>query len=124
MTWTPERRAAQAARCRANRPWEQSTGPKTASGKARCAQNARKHGHRSVEAVALRHILKMQRRFIKSVLNGNTGSFLRTEALTMHFALLCLPALERQLAGIDGRTKAFKLKNPVKSMKLKAKKRK
>ncbi|MBU0858453.1 MAG: hypothetical protein KJ667_00815 [Alphaproteobacteria bacterium] len=43
-TWTPERRAAQSARIRAHRPWEKSTGPRTASGKARAAQNARRSG--------------------------------------------------------------------------------
>jgi len=31
------------------RPWEQSVGPKTAAGKAKSAENAYKHGLRSME---------------------------------------------------------------------------
>lgn len=44
MPWTPEQRAAQAARLRALRPWERSTGPRTLEGKARSSQNALKNG--------------------------------------------------------------------------------
>lgn len=32
------------AAARRNRPWEHSTGPKTPEGKAKSAQNSRKHG--------------------------------------------------------------------------------
>ena len=42
--WTPERRKSQSQRIRAWRPWERSTGPRTAPGKAASAQNALKHG--------------------------------------------------------------------------------
>lgn len=42
--WSPERRAKHAAAIRRWKPWTKSTGPKTASGKARAAQNATKHG--------------------------------------------------------------------------------
>jgi hypothetical protein len=38
--WTAERRAAQAARMRARKPWERSTGPRTEAGKARSRGNA------------------------------------------------------------------------------------
>ncbi len=45
--WTPERRAKQAALIRTWRPWEQSTGPRSAEGKARTARNGFKGGHRA-----------------------------------------------------------------------------
>ena len=44
--WNSERKARQAALIRTWRPWEQSTGPKTESGKARAARNAFKGGVR------------------------------------------------------------------------------
>lgn len=44
-SWTPERRARQAALIWTWRPWEQSTGPRTADGKASASRNAYKGGH-------------------------------------------------------------------------------
>lgn len=44
--WTPERRARQAALIREWKPWERSTGPRTAEGKARAARNPFKGGYR------------------------------------------------------------------------------
>lgn len=38
--WTPQRRAQQAERIRAQKPWLQFTGPKSAQGKAKVARNA------------------------------------------------------------------------------------
>lgn len=55
--WTPERRAKQAERIRQWRPWEQSTGPKTAEGKSRASRNADKGGTR----VVLRTMSRMLR---------------------------------------------------------------
>lgn len=40
--WTPERRARQAELIRQWRPWEQSTGPTSAKGKALTSRNADK----------------------------------------------------------------------------------
>jgi hypothetical protein len=40
--WTQERRARQAELIQRWKPWERSTGPKTAKGKATVAQNAYK----------------------------------------------------------------------------------
>ncbi len=40
--WTLERRARQAAQILTWRPWDLSTGPKTAAGKARSSRNADK----------------------------------------------------------------------------------
>jgi hypothetical protein len=42
--WTPERRQRQAAAIQKWRPWESSTGPKSAEGKAKTARNAYKGG--------------------------------------------------------------------------------
>jgi len=46
--WTPERRAHQAQLIRRWRPWERSTGPKTAEAKARVARNGYKGGMRPI----------------------------------------------------------------------------
>lgn len=45
--WTPEERARQAELIKGWKPWAQSTGPISESGKARSAGNATKHGARS-----------------------------------------------------------------------------
>ena len=45
-TWTPSRRKAQAERIHQWQPWAQSTGPKTAAGKATASRNADKGGNR------------------------------------------------------------------------------
>ena len=42
--WTPERRERQRQAIQRWRPWEQSTGPRTAAGKARVSQNAYRGG--------------------------------------------------------------------------------
>lgn len=44
--WTPERRARQAESIRHWKPWERSTGPRTAAGKAISARNAYRGGER------------------------------------------------------------------------------
>ena len=46
--WTPERRARQAELIRTWQPWEKSTGPRSAEGKARTARNGFKGGHRAM----------------------------------------------------------------------------
>lgn len=45
-TWTPERRAKQAEAIKRWKPWEQSTGPTSAEGKAKVARNGYKGGWR------------------------------------------------------------------------------
>ena len=52
--WTPERRDKQAERIRQSKPWEKSTGPRTAEGKAVSSQNALVHGERSAAAIEAR----------------------------------------------------------------------
>ncbi|MGX0935887.1 MULTISPECIES: hypothetical protein [Cupriavidus] len=44
--WTPERRAKQAEAIRRWSPWKQSTGPRTAAGKATASKNAWNDGQR------------------------------------------------------------------------------
>lgn len=43
-SWTPERRARQAALIRTWRPWARATGPRTLEGKAKTSRNAYKGG--------------------------------------------------------------------------------
>lgn len=63
--WPPERRRAQAARIRRQKPWLKATGPRTAVGKARVAQNALKHGRRSAAFLrqyrAISRLLRFQK---------------------------------------------------------------
>jgi hypothetical protein len=48
--WTEERRQRQRELIMALKPWEKSTGPKTAKGKAASSRNSKKHGLRSAAA--------------------------------------------------------------------------
>ena len=52
--WTPERRQRQREAIARWKPWQQSTGPKSAEGKARSARNAYTGGH----TVKLRQLIK------------------------------------------------------------------
>ena len=68
--WTPERRLQQAAAIRRWQPWSQSTGPRTASGKAKVARNADKSGQWREERELmkqLRQALREQREFVREV---------------------------------------------------------
>ena len=69
--WTPERRAAQAARMHARKPWLKSTGPRTHAGKRTARLNATKHGHRSAKMRELSRLLRAQQRFIARWRGGN-----------------------------------------------------
>ena len=44
--WSPERRQRQSQAIKEWKPWSQSTGPKSAAGKAQVSQNAYKGAHR------------------------------------------------------------------------------
>lgn len=62
--WTQEQRAAQAARIRANKPWEKSTGPVTKAGKKRSSRNALKHGKDKTFVRNTRKMLRLNREFL------------------------------------------------------------
>ena len=66
-SWTPERRAAQAERIRANKPWLKSTGPRTKTGKKKSSQNARKTGSRAQENRDAARALRLHAEFMKLV---------------------------------------------------------
>lgn len=54
--WTPERRARQAALIHTWRPWEKSTGPRTAEGKCKAARNGDRGGEWRTERERLRDL--------------------------------------------------------------------
>ena len=58
--WTPESRARQAELIRSWAPWDQSTGPRTAAGKAIVGQNANRFTFRKALQVS-NLLLKQQR---------------------------------------------------------------
>lgn len=66
-SWSEERRRKQAERCRANRPWAHSTGPKSAAGKEASSQNALKHGARSEAFKTLRKALKENQKILEII---------------------------------------------------------
>ena len=61
--WTPERRARQAELIKTWRPWEHSTGPKSAAGKAVVAKNAWTGGTRQ----ALRRLSRALREQVGAI---------------------------------------------------------
>ena len=64
--WTPERRQRQAEAIKRWKPWERSTGPRSAAGKAKVARNAYKGGTlQQLRAlnIELRHALAEMREF-------------------------------------------------------------
>lgn len=72
--WTLERRQRQAQLIGSWKPWNQSTGPKTAKGKSAVSKNAEKHGRRSAESIQqmreLRNILATFRGQVNGLLTG------------------------------------------------------
>src|ERR1041384_3794256 len=61
------------------RPWEQSTGPRTAKGKARSSMNARKQGERSADAIAISRQLAALLRALREADHVSLGSQLGVE---------------------------------------------
>jgi len=58
--WTQERRQRQSELIRDWQPWKQSTGPKTAAGKAKSSQNAFKSGSRPLFRMIDKFLRKQQ----------------------------------------------------------------
>ena len=68
--WTPERRARQAELIRTWKPWQQSTGPRTAEGKARSAARGDRSGQWREQrelTKALNELLRTQRESLRRV---------------------------------------------------------
>ena len=66
--WTPERRARQAALIRTWRPWEKSTGPRTAEGKAQAATNAQAFHGWTPERAVLRAVIRDQKALMRELM--------------------------------------------------------
>lgn len=63
--WIPKERLKQAKIIKNWQPWKQSTGAKTAAGKARSSQNTYKHGHGiSKLQKEVRRLLREQRKLL------------------------------------------------------------
>lgn len=72
--YPPKYRAECAKKIRRTRPWEKSTGPKTAEGKQKIRRNAYKHGFRSEDMLEIRALLRRQRQFVRDILaRHNSG---------------------------------------------------
>lgn len=65
--WTLEQRQQQAERIRAWSPWEQSTGPRSAEGKAKASRNAWQGGSREMLR-ELSRVLRAQREIMEAQL--------------------------------------------------------
>lgn len=65
--WTKEKRARVAKRTKSQKPWERSTGPKTAEGKAKVSQNAYQHGFFSADFKGVMALLEVQATFVISM---------------------------------------------------------
>lgn len=65
--WTPEKRAAAAARMKQHKPWLKTTGPRTEGGKAAIRNNALKHGRDSAACRRLLDALKAQENWLKTL---------------------------------------------------------
>ena len=62
--WSLERRARQSAAIRRWKPWERSTGPRTADGKAHASRNAEKGGKRPALKAEMAHLRELMRELV------------------------------------------------------------
>ncbi len=65
--WSPERRAKQSASIKRWHPWSKSTGPRTAAGKARAAQNAAKPWLKHDPGRKLEEALRAHTRYLADI---------------------------------------------------------
>lgn len=75
--WTRQRRQRQSKAIRSWRPWEKSTGPRSAEGKAKVARNADKGGEwrrLRAEVKEWQRLLRQQRAFLNEAGGRATGS--------------------------------------------------
>lgn len=79
--WTEERRKKAAESIRKTKPWEKSTGPRTAKGKIASSKNAFKHGLYGRDAKEIIRLLQANREFVKGALNLARSSFIRNELI-------------------------------------------
>ena len=63
--WTEERRRRQAEMIRKHKPWEKSTGPRSAAGKARSRMNAVKSGMYGRYGESAQKMLRHSREFLR-----------------------------------------------------------
>lgn len=56
-TWTKEQRESQRQKIQQWKPWQSSTGPKSAEGKAASSKNALVHGLRSADVSDIEQVL-------------------------------------------------------------------
>ena len=68
--WSPERRQRQSQAIKEWKPWSQSTGPKSAAGKAQVSQNAYKGGLRD-KLQELKRDINEEIRQARNYLNSN-----------------------------------------------------
>lgn len=69
--WDDARRAKRAADCRAAKPWQHATGPKTVAGKSQAAQNAHTHGMTTQAMIDLNRAMAQQNRFLKDIMTDD-----------------------------------------------------
>jgi hypothetical protein len=79
--WTEKERKRQACIARRNKPWKNSTGPKTERGKERAKMNAWKTGNYTEDWKYFRLMLLMNREFV-------SNTYLWAAALARHEKLL------------------------------------
>ncbi len=67
MVWTEQMKESQRQRILENKPWSNSTGPKSAKGKSISSQNALKHGKRNQKARALKQLISLYKCLSKNI---------------------------------------------------------